>query len=404
MKTIGIIAVCILLGGGGFWGYRALTAGPEIEILDTAVVRRGHIREVLVETGIIKPQVGAQVKIGARATGEIVEMKVKVGDVVSKGQLIARIDDREILHGIDQTLASIDSTRSTLKQIEQTYPERIREASARYEYARIKYQREKKLVKKDYTTQEDVDLARRERDINRAIHQRLKDEFVTQRQIVQAELASLEAQLAQQRIRHSYTEIVTPMAGVVSEVTAQEGETIVTGLQVANLVTVLAPEMLEMWIYVDETDVARVNIGQAVEYSVDTYPARTFHGVISRNYPEPVVRDNITYYLSIVRISKADAMQLRPEMTTYVKIVINEKSDVLLAPNAAVKFQAGKQVAYRVQGKGTIDPSELEIGIRGEDETEILSGVREGDILATRLIIPVSADATRNGRRAGGAE
>jgi hypothetical protein len=138
-----------------------------------------------------------------------------------------------------------------------------------------------------------------------------------------------------------------------------------------------------------------------VEYSVDTYPARTFHGVISSNYPEPVVRDNITYYLSIVRISRADAMQLRPEMTTYVKIVINEKDDVLLAPNAAIKFQGGIQVAYRVREQDTIDKSELTIGIRGENETEILSGVREGDSLATRLIIPVSADTIRDDHKTG---
>lgn len=382
----------VLLGLGGYFGYKVLSSKPGIEIIETAKVRRGDIRAVLVETGIIKPQVGAQVKIGARATGEIVRMKVKVGDSVRKNELIALIDDREIKKEIDQTKAAIEAAGFTLAEIEKTFPESIKEAAARYEYARITFDRELELIKKEYTTQDEFDQARRQLDANRAIWRRLKMQYALQREIARANLKRLQSQLEQQQIRLSYTKIYAPIDGVVSSVTAQEGETIVTGLQVANLVTVLAPDLLEMWIYVDETDVARVKIGQPVEYSVDTYPDKTFQGVIAKNYPEPIVRDNITYYLSIVRISKEDAAQLRPEMTTYVKIVVDQKKDVLMAPNAAVKFEAGRQIAYRIKEAGKTEKIELKIGIRGEDETEILAGVNAGDELATKLIIPVAAN------------
>ena len=83
-------------------------------------------------------------------------------------------------------------------------------------------------------------------------------------------------------IRISYTPIESPITGVVSEVTAQEGETIVAGLQVANLITVLDPARLEMWVYVDETDVGQVHAGQAAEFRVDAYPGKTFDGAQSR--------------------------------------------------------------------------------------------------------------------------
>ncbi|HNS55269.1 MAG TPA: HlyD family efflux transporter periplasmic adaptor subunit, partial [Syntrophales bacterium] len=197
----------------------------------------------------------------------------------------------------------------------------------------------------------------------------------------------------QQEVRMTYTKIYAPIDGVVSDVTAQEGETIVAGLQVANLVTVLDPSRLEMWIYVDETDIGKAAVGQDVEFYVDTFPSKTFKGKIEKIYPQPVVKENIVYYLSTMKISPDDAAYLKPEMTTHVRIITEEKKDILTAPNAAVKFERGKQVAFKVTGKNKVEKLNLKIGIRGEDRTEILSGASEGDVLATKIILPVSADA-----------
>jgi multidrug efflux pump subunit AcrA (membrane-fusion protein) len=154
--------------------------------------------------------------------------------------------------------------------------------------------------------------------------------------------------LRQQETRLTYTRIYSPIDGVVSDVTAQEGETIVAGLQVANLVTVLDPTLLEMWTYVDETDIGRVKIGQEVEYYVDTFPEKIFQGNIDKIYPQPVVKDNIVYYLAIVKVSQNDAQFLKPEMTTHIKIIFAEKTDILIVPNAAIKFE-GEQIAYKVE-------------------------------------------------------
>jgi multidrug efflux pump subunit AcrA (membrane-fusion protein) len=105
-----------------------------------------------------------------------------------------------------------------------------------------------------------------------------------------------------------------------------------------------------------------------------------------------------------VKVSPEDALFLRPEMTTHVKIVTIEKSGVLTVPNAAVKFEKGRQIAYRVvQGPNKVEKAELKLGIRGEDRTEILSGVPEGTELATKLVLPtapeVEARKSANGKR-----
>ncbi len=388
MKRIWFVFIALILIGSGFLVYKKFLSKPEIKVLETAKVEKGSIRGVIVETGIMKSQVGAVVKIGARATGEIIRMNVKVGDKVRKGQIIALIDDREIQKAIEQQKAALSAARSTLSQIELTYPERINEAKANYEYANINYKREQELLKQDYTTRDAVDKAKSQFDAFEATYKRLQDEHKTQLKIAKANIEDITAQLKQQEIRLTYTRIYAPIDGIVSDVTAQEGETIVTGLQVANLVTVLNPTLLEMWIYVDETDIGKVKLKQQVEYYVDTFPDKPFHGNIEKIYPEPVIKENIVYYLAIVKVSKEDALFLKPEMTTHVKIVFAEKDNLLAAPNAAVKFEKGKQIAYKVLGPHDVQKVEIKTGIRGEEKTEIISGVKEGDVLATKIILP----------------
>jgi multidrug efflux pump subunit AcrA (membrane-fusion protein) len=388
MKKILLILGAIIVIGLSIFLYKKFFSKPEIQVLETAKVEKGSIRGVIVETGIIKSQVGAVVKVGARATGEIVEMNVKIGDRVKKGQLIALIDEREIQKAIEQQTAALSAAQNTLSQIELTYPERINEAKANYEYAKINYEREQELLKNDYTTKDSVDKAKSQFEATDANFKRLQGEYKTQVKITKANSEDITAQLRQQQIRLTYTKIYAPIDGVVSDVTAQEGETIVTGLQVANLVTVLDPTLLEMWIYVDETDIGRLKIKQQVEYYVDTFPDKLFHGSIEKIYPQPVIKDNIVYYLSIVKVSKDDAQFLKPEMTTHVKIIFAEKDNLFTAPNAAIKFEKGKQIAYKVIGPNKVQKVEVQTGIRGEEKTEIISGVKEGDVLATKLILP----------------
>lgn len=392
MKRFGIALLLLaVLVGGGFWVFRRYMPKDTTQVLASALAEKADIRGILVETGILKPQVGALVKIGARATGNIMRMNAKVGDRVRTGDLIALIDDREIQKALDRQRAALETAVHTLKQVQLTYPQRIREAEANHAYARINFQREQELLKHEYTTKDTVDRARSDFAATAANLERLREEYESQLKIAQATVEERTAQVRQQEVSLSYTKIFAPIDGIVSEVTAQEGETIVTGLQVAHLVTILDPNRLEMWIYVDETNIGKVNPGLPVEYYVDTFPERTFNGTIGKLYPEPVVKDNIVYYLAIVEVSVEDAQWLKPEMTSHVKIIFEEKAGVLTVPNAAIKFEEGKQVAYKVVGPNKVQRLDLKLGLRGEDRTEILAGVAEGDELATRIVLPMPA-------------
>ena len=386
-SVVGIVFILSLVFGFGRFG-----SGPDIDLLESARAERGDLRAVLVETGIIQPQVGAQIKIGARATGVIEAMNVRIGDQVKKGALIALIDDREIVRQIEQEKAALAAARTTLQQVKLTYPQQIKEAEADHEYKRLNYARKIKLIDREFTSQDEVDLARSQIDGAAAKLARLKEEYRTQTEVTQAHVAEIEAQLKVLEIRQSYTRIYAPIDGIVSDITIQEGETIVTGLQVANLVTILDPTRLELWIYVDETDVGRVTVGQPVEYYVDTYPERLFFGTVDKIYYQPIVKDNIVYYPAIMLVKEEDAAYLRPEMTAYVRLIYEEQKNVLMIPNAAIKFEKGNQVVYRVNGPKDIEQVAVKIGVRGEDYSEVKSGIEEGDMVATKLILPAAKD------------
>jgi multidrug efflux pump subunit AcrA (membrane-fusion protein) len=386
---IGLLILAV--GVGGIFAYRKFFSKSEVKVLETAKIERGNVRGALVETGIIKSQVGAVVKIGSRATGTIVQMNVKIGDRVKKGDLIALIDDRETQERIQRQKAALEGARKTLVQVEVTYPQRIKEAQANLNYAKINFSREKELLKSEYTTPDALDKAENQYKALEANWRKLQDEYKTEVEISKAKVEEIAAQLKELEVTLSYTRIFAPIDGVVSDVTLQRGETIVAGLQVANLVTILDPTSLDMQIYVDETNIGKTKIGQQIEFYVDTFPEKTFRGTIDKIYPQPQTKDNIVYYLAIMSIPKDDAAFLKPEMTTHVKVIFEEKTDVLTVPNAAIKFEEGKQIAYKVVGPNQVEKLELKIGLRGEDNTEILSGAQEGDEVATKIILPVVA-------------
>ncbi|RUM60223.1 MAG: efflux transporter periplasmic adaptor subunit, partial [Persephonella sp.] len=249
-----------------------------IKILETAKVKRGDIQEIIDATAIVKTQVNAYVKVGARATGKIQKMNVDVGDYVKKGQLIAVIDQRELKKEVDRLQAELNRARANLKEIEKVYPLKIKEAEenlkkakANFEYALWNFKREKELLKREFTTRQDYEkadmnlkTAKADLDFAKASLNRLKEEYKVKLKEAESNLEAVKESLEKAKIKLSYTEIYSPIDGIVANITAREGETVVAGLQVANLITILNPDRLEVRIYVDETDIGKVKEKQKV--------------------------------------------------------------------------------------------------------------------------------------------
>ena len=154
-----------------------------------------------------------------------------------------------------------------------------------------------------------------------------------------------------------------------------------------NLITVLNPELLELWIYVDETDISKVSVGQQVEYTVDTYTDKIFNGKIDRINVSPDIFENIVYYRAIVNIDNKTAEFLKPEMTTQCKIIISSKKDVLVVPNESLKWKDNHYIVYRIanEEKNITDEVPVKLGERGDTTTEILNGLEEGDKIAVKI-------------------
>jgi len=355
----GAIAVIVIIGLVIFFVARG--KGKTSQEGEAFAAKRGNVTHFTEQTGIIKAQVGAIVKVGTRATGVLTRLKYQVGDYVKKGELIATIDDRELLANKRNLEAQIEGQKRDLEA-----------KVAQHEYNKINYERESRLLEKEFTTRDSVEKAKRELDVGMA-----------QVELAKAKAKEVTEKLKALEVSLSYTKIYAPISGFVSQVTTQEGETVVAGLSAVNLITVIDATKLEMWIYVDETDVGRVKPGMKVEYWVDAYRDKRFSGTVSLIYPQPEIKENIVYYLAILKIDPKDTTFLKPEMTTHVRIIIDEKTDVIVVPNGAIRFEEGKNVVY-VRSKDKAERRAVTTGIRDDRFTEIISGVSEGE----RVIIP----------------
>lgn len=355
MKKLIFLLVAALLTAGGVWYFTGFGKSDPVKVLKTARVERGDVSKILEATGIVQLQVGAEVKVGARATGVLESVPVKVGDHVRKGQLIAQIDARELKSRIAQARADLNLNQAKLDYMEKNLP------------------RKRALVSKKLEAQDTLDVAQ-------------QDAMVARHAV-----ESSRAYLSSQEVQLSYTKIFSPIDGVVSQVAAQEGETVVSGLSVSNLITVIDPTRLEMWIYVDETDIGRVTPGLPVQYTVDAYRNRVFEGVVERIYPQPEVRDNIVYYNALVKVTPKQAESLRPEMTTQCKIIVETKKDVLTVPNNALKWVKDRQVCFVVDDPAR-PPRQVQpkLGLTGLTRSEVVEGLKEGETVATQLVLPGS--------------
>ena len=383
----------------------------KIVLVKTATVKRGKIKKVIDATGVIKPQVGAEIKVGARISGTVIKENVKVGDYVKKGDLIAIIDNRELRE-------ELKKAKAKLKEVKETYPKQIEakklklqsalaelksakaKLKAKEENYRLKkweLERQEELFKKGYTTEQKLKRAKfefkqAESDLKSAQEALRKAELqveVAKRELAElkekfkAELAVAEANLKQAEIRYSYSFIYAPKSGIISFVSTQEGETVVAGLNAPQFVTILDPEKLENWIYVDETEIGKIKEGMDVIFTVDTYRNKVFHAKVEKIYPQPEPKNNVVYYIVVARGFK-DVKLLRPGMTTHNSIIAGVKKNVLVVPNAAVKWKNGKYVVYKVE-EGKVKEIPVKVGWSDEQFTEIVSGLKEGDTVAIRL-------------------
>lgn len=316
--------------------------------IQTATVIKRDLSSSVLATGVIKPKVGAEVRVGSRVSGLVESLHANVGDYVKKGQIIAELEPSELQAKYDQALAS------------------LRNARANYEYAKLDFERQKSLLQQNFISQNQLDLAEKTFDINKA-----------QLEQAQANLKFAEVQLG-------YTKITAPISGIVSSVSTQEGETVAASFAAPTFVTIIDIERLEVWAYVDETDIGRIDEGQSAIFTVDTYSDTDFEGTVTAIYPKAEIQDNVVNYIATLDITDFKSKILRPEMTTTVTIFLEIKKDALTLPVNAVKRERGKMVVTLLNNKNEQIQKEVKTGRMSDGLIEIVDGLKEGDKVVVR--------------------
>jgi len=306
-------------------------------------------------TGAVKPQVGAEVKVGARISGKVVHLHANIGDPVKKGQVIAELEKQDLQAVVAKNQAEVSVAEA-----------KITEVQARLKLARVQYQRQKKLIVDDFTSQQAVDDALKERDVA------LAELTLAQRQLEAARAALKEAQA-----KLSYATLTAPISGVIASVSTQEGETVAAGLNAPVFVNIIDLSRLQVDAFVDEVDIGKVRQGQKAVFSVDSFPAREFEGKVTAIYPKAILQENVVYYDVVIDITTPYEGLLRTEMTASVTILLEARTDVLAVPAEAIKRVRGKTLVY-VLANGRAEPREVKTGWKDGQWIEVAGGLEEG--------------------------
>ena len=394
-KGIKFLIVAVLLAVAAsasvFWWRKTLDARQkELKPVMVTAVRRDFTSSVLA-TGAVRPQVGAEVHVGARISGKVTQLKANIGDMVKKGQVIAELEKEDLEAVVAQRQAELDLARAKLSALEALRPKDIPKAQAEVDQwkatralAQKELEREDGLLKGDFTTQQARDRAREQLSVAEAqlvsAQKRLEalitryDEDLKQ---ARAEVARAQASLEQSRVQLSYAIIVAPISGAIASVSTQEGETVAAGLNAPTFVTIIDLDRLQVDAYVDEVDIGKVKPGQKAVFTVDTFPNQEFEGRVDAIYPKAVIQENVVNYDVVIEITGPFAGLLRPEMTASVTIFLDQRKDVLALPVKAVGREQGKNVVYVADRDGHPARREIKTGWKDGQWVEIVSGLSE---------------------------
>jgi RND family efflux transporter MFP subunit len=336
------IAVVVALSALAFRLSASATAADTGSATRVVQVERRDVGSVVKATGVIKPRVGAEVRVGSRISGVVKRLYVQIGDAVQKGQLLASLDDRDLRARRDEAAAA------------------VRQATADRRFARDDLRRKTVLHASGGISPSDLEAAQRADAVAEAQETRAR-----------ANLVFAEAQV-------EYARIVAPIAGVVASVSTQEGETVAASFAAPTFLTLVDPSRLEIWAYVDETDIGRIRVGQRARFTVDTYGDQEFDGRATAVYPKAEIRDNVVNYVTVLRFDPPRDRTLRPEMTTTVRIALDTREHTLAVPIKAIRFDERRPYVLARRGDAT-EKRWVTTGMKDESFWEIIAGVREGD-------------------------
>ncbi len=383
LKRLVIAAIVCALA---FVTYRSIVAKFEAgntQKWRTAKVSRGRILFDVRATGEVKPVL--LVSIGSFVSGPITDLYADFNQEVKKNDMLAQVDPRLFLASVARDTASLEVRRADVQR-----------ASALYQQAVRNEQRAISLREEN----EDF-LSSREMDD--FYYQRMSLE--AQLQLAKAAVKQAEAALETSDTNLDYTEIRSPVDGIVIERLIEEGQTLAAQFQMPELFKI-APDMekkMHVFATIDEADIGRIikakENGLPVEFTVSAYPEDTFFGEIEQIRKNSTRTENVVTYPVVVAAPNPE-LKLLPGMTASLSFQVDERKDVLRVPNSALRFYPNNREQVRekdreiLDGDEEQDDSNIEDTHLSEEEREELKHkraqrhvwIKEGEFLKAVLV------------------
>jgi HlyD family secretion protein len=341
----------------------------------TAPVSRGRVETAVNSTGTVKPV--HSVSIGAFVSGPIAEIYVDFNSAVKKGDLLARIDPRLLQAAVDRDEATLNTQKAERARID-----------ALLQQAKNNEERARKLLKinKDYLSDTEMD---------QYYYTRLSTE--AQLKLADASIAQARANLKNSETNLGYTEVRSPVDGIVIERKVDPGQTMAASFQTPELF-IVAPDMdkyMHVFASVDEADIGLIRgaqeRNQGVKFTVDAYPQELFEGRIFQVRKNSTTTQNVVTYPVVIEAPNPE-LKLMPGMTANISFQIEAKDDVVRVPTAALRFfpqpwqvhpadrhYLDGRVERDAEGPGRVSASEKAAAARNRQRR--LVWVQEGPLL-----------------------
>jgi HlyD family secretion protein len=315
----------------------------------TVPVKRGDLQAVISATGTVEPE--ELVDIGAQVGGKIVSFgkdkdgkTVDYGSVVEAGTVLARIDDALFSADVDQAKAALGQSKAALQRSEAD----LGQLKAKLYQAQRDWGRAQKLGPSDALSQADYDAAQSAFETAKANLEVGKAAITQAKQNV----SQSEAVLQRARQNLSYCTIVSPVKGVIIDRRVNIGQTVVASLNAPSLF-LLAKDLtrMQVWVSVNEADIGQIKPGQAVTFTIDAFPGEVFAGEVGKVRLNATMTQNVVTY-TVEVLTDNSSGKLLPYLTANVKFIIGTRQNVLLVPNAALRWNPQpEQVEAEFRGK-----------------------------------------------------
>jgi HlyD family secretion protein len=363
------------------------TGDPKIPAARLAKVSRGDIAKSVVATGPIQPI--TKVELKSKASGLVENLYVDINQMVRKGQVLAQLDQQEILAQVAAQRAQLGASQANVT----TYTANIAQDKISAEAPDLPmyqetWQRNVEMLKEGIVSQQVLDNAQRDY----LAQKNKRDAAIAQIGVDQAKLRQAQAQVQQAQAsldqlneQLSYTTLVAPVDGMVLSRDVEVGDAVSSILVLGSTATLVMTigDIHQVYVdgKVDEADIGSVYLGQPARIHVEAFPNKTFYGKVTKIAPLGVEKDNVTTFEVRVSIDNPNN-ELKALMTANAEVIVTEHHNALSVPEQAMSWDNDKNAFVFVPDAKSKDGQKkipVTAGISNGNRTEILAGLKEGD-------------------------